>query len=638
MYNIIQLNDKTLSELQAIAQELGITKTDSLKKEELVYKILDEQAIAGASRKGEKQKRSRAASNKKGEKKEANKDNPNTTQPEQNQKTETAQPTNPRTDAEQVTASTAPKRRGRPRKVKTEETIAEKTNSPAAAEPELTFETQADPEKPTALLPSPKKEVVDEEALLADKDGDDFIPIEDLPTEKTELPSELIGKFEATKTELPLFNPEQQPQLPQQQHQRNRNNNNKANNNNRNNTPRQNQQRPQQNNAETAATQPKPAEREKAYDFDDILSGTGVLEIMQDGYGFLRSSDYNYLSSPDDIYVSQSQIKLFGLKTGDVVEGTIRPPKEGEKYFPLVKVNKINGKDPAVVRDRVPFDHLTPLFPDEKFNLCKGYNDNLSARVVDLFAPIGKGQRALIVAQPKTGKTILMKDIANAIAANHPDVYMIMLLIDERPEEVTDMARSVNAEVIASTFDEPAERHVKIAGIVLEKAKRMVECGHDVVIFLDSITRLARAYNTVSPASGKVLSGGVDANALHKPKRFFGAARNIENGGSLTIIATALIDTGSKMDEVIFEEFKGTGNMELQLDRNLSNKRIFPAVNIVASSTRRDDLLLDKQTLDRMWILRKYLSDMNPIEAMTFVKDHLERTKDNEEFLMSMNS
>ena len=382
-----------------------------------------------------------------------------------------------------------------------------------------------------------------------------------------------------------------------------------------------------------------PKGTEPAYDFGDILTGEGVLEIMQDGYGFLRSSDYNYLSSPDDIYVSQSQIKLFGLKTGDVVEGIIRPPKEGEKYFPLVKVSKINGRDAAFVRDRVPFEHLTPLFPDEKFRLCKGgYSDSMSARVVDLFAPIGKGQRALIVAQPKTGKTILMKDIANAIAANHPEVYMIMLLIDERPEEVTDMARSVNAEVIASTFDEPAERHVKIAGIVLEKAKRLVECGHDVVIFLDSITRLARAYNTVSPASGKVLSGGVDANALHKPKRFFGAARNIENGGSLTIIATALIDTGSKMDEVIFEEFKGTGNMELQLDRNLSNKRIFPAVNITASSTRRDDLLLDKTTLDRMWILRKYLADMNPIEAMDFVKDRLEKTRDNDEFLMSMNS
>ena len=374
-----------------------------------------------------------------------------------------------------------------------------------------------------------------------------------------------------------------------------------------------------------------PKGTEPAYDFGDILTGEGVLEIMQDGYGFLRSSDYNYLSSPDDIYVSTSQIKLFGLKTGDVVEGPVRPPKPGEKYFPLIRVTKINGCAPSDVRDRVPFEHLTPLFPDEKFKLCKGHNDNLSTR-------IGKGQRALLVAQPKTGKTILMKDIANAIAANHPEAYLIMLLIDERPEEVTDMARTVNAEVIASTFDEPAERHVKIAGIVLEKAKRMVECGHDVVIFLDSITRLARAYNTVSPASGKVLSGGVDANALHKPKRFFGAARNIENGGSLTIIATALIDTGSKMDEVIFEEFKGTGNMELQLDRSLSNKRIFPAVNIVASSTRRDDLLHDKQTLDRMWVLRKILADMNPIEAMTFLKDRIEPTKNNEEFLMSMNS
>ena len=381
-----------------------------------------------------------------------------------------------------------------------------------------------------------------------------------------------------------------------------------------------------------------PKGTEPAYDFGDILTGEGVLEIMQDGYGFLRSSDYNYLSSPDDIYVSTSQIKLFGLKTGDVVEGPVRPPKPGEKYFPLIRVTKINGCAPSDVRDRVPFEHLTPLFPDEKFKLCTGHNDNLSTRIVDLFAPIGKGQRALLVAQPKTGKTILMKDIANAIAANHPEAYLIMLLIDERPEEVTDMARTVNAEVIASTFDEPAERHVKIAGIVLEKAKRMVECGHDVVIFLDSITRLARAYNTVSPASGKVLSGGVDANALHKPKRFFGAARNIENGGSLTIIATALIDTGSKMDEVIFEEFKGTGNMELQLDRSLSNKRIFPAVNIVASSTRRDDLLHDKQTLDRMWVLRKILADMNPIEAMTFLKDRIEPTKNNEEFLMSMNS
>ena len=375
-----------------------------------------------------------------------------------------------------------------------------------------------------------------------------------------------------------------------------------------------------------------------AYDFNNIIKANGVLEVMPDGYGFLRSSDYNYLSSPDDVYVPVNQIKQNGLKTGDVVECHVRPPHEGEKYFPLTSIDMINGRVPSEVRDRVSFEHLTPLFPDEKFTLCGDpRTTNLSTRVVDLFSPIGKGQRALIVAQPKTGKTILMKDIANAIAANHPEAYLMMLLIDERPEEVTDMARTVNAEVIASTFDEPAERHVKIAGIVLEKAKRMVECGHDVVIFLDSITRLARAYNTVAPASGKVLTGGVDANALQKPKRFFGAARNIEGGGSLTIIATALIDTGSKMDEVIFEEFKGTGNMELQLDRSLSNKRIFPSVNLVASSTRRDDLLQDKTTIDRMWILRKYIADMNPIEAMNSIHDRMLRTHDNNEFLLSMN-
>ena len=378
---------------------------------------------------------------------------------------------------------------------------------------------------------------------------------------------------------------------------------------------------------------------EEKFDFTNLISANGVLEVMSDGYGFLRSSDYNYLSSPDDVYITANIIKKHGLKTGDVIECHVRPPHEGEKYFPLTSIDKINGRDPAEMRDRMPFEHLTPLFPEEKFTLCGDRRTtNLSTRIVDLFSPIGKGQRALIVAQPKTGKTILMKDIANAIAANHPEAYLMMLLIDERPEEVTDMARTVNAEVIASTFDEPAERHVKIAGIVLEKAKRMVECGHDVVIFLDSITRLARAYNTVSPASGKVLTGGVDANALQKPKRFFGAARNIEGGGSLTIIATALIDTGSKMDEVIFEEFKGTGNMELQLDRSLSNKRIFPAVNLVASSTRRDDLLQDKTTLDRMWILRKFISDMNPIEAMNSIRNRMVHTKDNDEFLLSMNS
>ena len=372
-------------------------------------------------------------------------------------------------------------------------------------------------------------------------------------------------------------------------------------------------------------------------DFDNVIVNEGVLEIMPDGYGFLRSSDYNYLTSPDDIYVSQSQIKLFGLKTGDTVRGSIRPPKEGEKYFPLVRVEAINSRVPAEVRDRVPFDHLTPLFPSEKLSLFTDPG-NYSTRIMDLFSPIGKGQRGLIVAQPKTGKTMLLKDVANAIAKNHPEVYLIILLIDERPEEVTDMARSVRAEVVSSTFDEPAERHVKIANIVLEKAKRMVECGHDVVILLDSITRLARAYNTVAPASGKILSGGVDANALHKPKRFFGAARNIEDGGSLTIIATALTETGSKMDEVIFEEFKGTGNMELQLDRKLSNKRIFPAIDITASSTRRDDLLLDRDTLQRIWILRNHLADMNSQEAMEFLQSQIRGTKTNEEFLISMNS
>ena len=749
MYNIIQLNDKNLSELQVIAKELGIKKADSYKKEDLVYKILDEQAIVGATKKvaadklkeerkneEQKKKRSRVAPTKKEDKVvstpksgEVNKTKEATPvkapQPSKKEESTNKEKEAPVVEAKAENATTAPKRKvGRPRKsadaeekkevenvtpaapkvVETKPVVAEKTTETkekAAPAQQPTAEKKAkskpaaetnkpaaEPNKPAAekkVIDKPQKKaapVIDEESnILSSVDDDDFIPIEDLPSEKIELPTELFGKFEATKTE-PVQTAPEQPSHPQQQQQsqqqqaqqqrprivrprdnnngssnvnnnaNNNNNNFQRNNNNQNPNQNQNQQRlpmpraTQQNHAnenlpaqQQQQQERKVIEREKPYEFDDILNGVGVLEIMQDGYGFLRSSDYNYLSSPDDIYVSQSQIKLFGLKTGDVVEGVIRPPKEGEKYFPLVKVSKINGRDAAFVRDRVPFEHLTPLFPDEKFKLCKGgYSDSMSARVVDLFAPIGKGQRALIVAQPKTGKTILMKDIANAIAANHPEVYMIMLLIDERPEEVTDMARSVNAEVIASTFDEPAERHVKIAGIVLEKAKRLVECGHDVVIFLDSITRLARAYNTVSPASGKVLSGGVDANALHKPKRFFGDARNIENGGSLTIIATALIDTGSKMDEVIFEEFKGTGNMELQLDRNLSNKRIFPAVNITASSTRRDDLLLDKTTLDRMWILRKYLADMNPIEAMDFVKDRLEKTRDNDEFLMSMNS
>ena len=396
--------------------------------------------------------------------------------------------------------------------------------------------------------------------------------------------------------------------------------------------------RPKQNNPKEQKNSPPHNKSNDNYDLVGIVSAEGVLEVIQDGYGFLRSSDYNYLPSPDDIYVSQNQIKLFGLKTGDTVKGTIRPPKEGEKFFPLVKVESINGRDPSYIRDRVPFQYLTPLFPSEKFKLTGHKQESLSTRVMDLFSPIGKGQRGMIVAQPKTGKTMLLKDVANAIAANHPETYLIVLLIDERPEEVTDMARSVKAEVVASTFDEPADRHVKVANIVLEKAKRMVECGHDVCILLDSITRLARAYNTVSPASGKVLSGGVDANALHKPKRFFGSARKIENGGSLSILATALTETGSKMDEVIFEEFKGTGNMELQLDRKISNRRIYPAIDITISGTRREDLLLSKEVLQRIWLMRKFIADMNPVEAMEFMKSHMENTKSNEEFLISMNS
>ena len=422
-------------------------------------------------------------------------------------------------------------------------------------------------------------------------------------------------------------------QKPVHKNQQRNNNNQQRNNNNQKNNKNQNRDK---NNSNRNHNKSGNRYRDPDFEFDGIIESEGVLEMMPDGYGFLRSSDYNYLSSPDDIYVSQSQIKLFGLKTGDTVRGNVRPPKEGEKYFPLIRVSKINGLNPNVVRDRVSFEHLTPLFPQEKFNLAEK-GSSLSTRIIDLFSPIGKGQRGMIVAQPKTGKTMLLKDVANAIAANHPEVYQLVLLIDERPEEVTDMQRSVRGEVVASTFDEPADKHVRVANIVLEKAKRLVECGHDVVILLDSITRLARAYNTVAPASGKILSGGIDANALHKPKRFFGAARNIENGGSLTIIATALTETGSKMDEVIFEEFKGTGNMELQLDRNISNRRIYPAIDLIKSSTRRDDLLLDDKTVQRMWVLRKYLADMNPIEAMEFINERIKFSKNNDEFLISMN-
>ena len=493
----------------------------------------------------------------------------------------------------------------------------------AISEPVLD-EPKVEEEKPADEAPRQEEKPVvrrnDESFSLFFNTGRKFVP---RSQQQKEAESVISQQTQEQVPESPVQEPMQPQPMPQLQPVQNQ----------------KNQKAGKQRNGKQRGQQQPQQPQQPIYDFEGIVKGSGVLEVMPDGYGFLRSSDYNYLPSPDDIYVSQAQIKQNGLKTGDVVEGPIRPPKEGEKFFPLCSVESINGRTPEFVRDRVSFEHLVPLFPDEKFNLTGGATTcNLSTRVVDMFSPIGKGQRGLIVAPPKTGKTMLLKDIANAIAENHPNTYLLILLIDERPEEVTDMARNVNAEVIASTFDEPAERHVKIAGLVLEKAKRMVECGHDVVILLDSITRLARAYNTVAPASGKILTGGVDANALQKPKRFFGAARNIENGGSLTIIATALTETGSKMDEVIFEEFKGTGNMELQLDRMLANKRIFPAVNIVQSSTRRDDLLQDKRTLDRMWILRKFLADMNAIEAMTEMKDRIARTKDNEEFLISMNS
>ena len=727
MYNIIQLNDKNLSELQVIAKELGIKKTDSLKKEDLVYKILDEQAIAGATKKvaadklkeerkeEQKKKRSRVAPAKKdnkvvsatkeGEAEKAKEAAP--AKPQQPSKKEESANKEKETPAVEVKAenTAAPKRKvGRPRKnadaAEQKEVESVKTATPKVTEDKVVTEKAPEviekavpaqaPEKKTkankpaeekkvVVKPQPQKKaepVIDEESnILSGADDDDFIPIEDLPSEKIELPTELFGKFEATKTEPAQTATEQQAPQPQQQaHQQQQqqrprivrprdnnngnnnasNSNNNANNNNnnnfqRNNNQNQNQQRvpmprpAQPNNANENLPVPqqqqerKVIEREKPYEFDDILNGVGVLEIMQDGYGFLRSSDYNYLSSPDDIYVSQSQIKLFGLKTGDVVEGVIRPPKEGEKYFPLVKVSKINGRDAAFVRDRVPFEHLTPLFPDEKFKLCKGgYSDSMSARVVDLFAPIGKGQRALIVAQPKTGKTILMKDIANAIAANHPEVYMIMLLIDERPEEVTDIKEAIegpNVEVIYSTFDELPEHHKRVSEMVIERAKRLVEHGKDVVILIDSITRLARAYNLIVPPSGRTLSGGLDPAALHMPKRFFGAARNMREGGSLTILATALVDTGSKMDDVVYEEFKGTGNMELMLDRKLSEKRIFPAIDIPRSSTRREDLLLSQDELDAMNIIRKALNGLKPEESLDKILDLFAKTRNNQEFV-----
>ncbi len=638
MYNKDDLMSKSHEELEGIANDLGAEYKNSSSQEDLIYAILDIQAELEGMKNplGGKKKRTRIAKSNESvyrvEGKDKKKVNQNNTNKEEHQSsifdeqtiskeedaktnmTDTSEMKEEITDrplSPEEELALIPKHRGRRTKRELEllEIIANKKAKQSADNADSTETVQdvkVEEEPIEANNATENHAPAKAEAEVAAEgdywegdpgDGTDFIPVIDIPIED----SEMTPVYD-------MFDNPSYSHVPAMQDE---------------------------------AVKPMVHEETKKgdYNFDDLIDCNGVMELLNEGYGFLRSSDYNYLSSPDDVYVSQNLVRRYGLKTGDVVCGKVRPPKEGEKYFPLTSAEMINGRKPQEVRDRIPFEHLTPLFPDEKFNLCGNpATTNLSTRIVDLFSPIGKGQRALIVAQPKTGKTILMKDIANAIAANHPEAYLMMLLIDERPEEVTDMARTVNAEVIASTFDEPADRHVKIAGIVLEKAKRLVESGHDVVIFLDSITRLARAYNTVAPASGKVLTGGVDANALQKPKRFFGAARNIENGGSLTIIATALIDTGSKMDEVIFEEFKGTGNMELQLDRSLSNKRIFPSVNLVASSTRRDDLLHDDTTLRRMWILRKHIADMTALEAMNTIHDSMLRTKDNEEFLMSMNS
>jgi len=631
MYDIIELSRKLLPDLKEIAKELDIKKIESFKKQDLIYKILDTQAILASEKKTDDKKlRSPRDISVKRE------ENPVLKFFSRRKEERPDEITEEKSEPEKLTpsADVEPRKEGKrefqiKKRPRTEHIKAGSSNHNPNQNPKPNpVQGQKHDQRP-AKNPN-KNPNQNQNQNQHPKVRQEIF----LPEDPIEIESEIIVSDPIIYQDpIPVVNKESNPDSQNQQEIRSEDSVEKRNENqNKKNNPRwenrenqgQKPQKPQQN-------------QEKPYEFDGIISNTGVLEIMVDGYGFLRSSDFNYLNSPDDIYVSQSQIKLFGLKTGDTVTGTIRPPKEGEKYFPLIKVIEINGRTPDYIRDRVPFEHLTPLFPNEKFNLTGNGHDNLSTRIVDLFAPIGKGQRGLIVAQPKTGKTVLLKDIANAIAANNPEVYMMVLLIDERPEEVTDMARHVNAEVISSTFDEPAERHVRVAGMVLEKAKRLVECGHDVVILLDSITRLARAYNTVAPASGKVLSGGVDANALHKPKRFFGAARNIEEGGSLTIIATALIDTGSKMDEVIFEEFKGTGNMELQLDRKLSNKRIFPAVDITSSSTRREDLLMNKNVLDKTYILRNFLSDMNSIEAMEFIKSRIMRTDSVEEFLVSMN-
>ena len=693
MYNISELNAKSEAELRNIAKELGIKKAESMSGNDLVFGILDQQAIVESQNAPEKRRRGRprkeeaqaakAAKPEKAEKAEK------TTEKAEKGEDKPVEQKAAEVDAAQA-QSAQPKKRGRKPKVqaqpevekaqdvKTEDNASEPATEPATepqpSVPEGVQEPESNPEADVALKNNQKHDRERRRHIVAERAQADTqeqvqeqVKLDETPVAsgQAEPNEQRLPKEEAQPKRtasldsffsggMPTFKPrtqeerEEAARIAEENRRRaaeeaakapiliqeptvvkeNPNKKNKKNKKNKNQSQQGNQV--QENEVNPYADSP--------YNFEGILEGEGLLEVMPDGYGFLRSSDYNYLTSPDDIYVSQAQIKSYGLKTGDVVECTIRPPKEGEKYFPMCSVTMINGRAPEFIRDRVPFEHLVPLFPDEKFNLVSSTHPNLSTRVVDMFAPIGKGQRGLIVAQPKTGKTVLLKDIANAISENHPEAYMIILLIDERPEEVTDMARSVNAEVIASTFDEPADRHVKIAELVLAKAKRMVECGHDVVILLDSITRLARAYNTNAPASGKILTGGVDANALQRPKRFFGAARNIENGGSLTIIATALTDTGSKMDEVIFEEFKGTGNMELQLDRRLSNKRIFPAVDIIASSTRRDDLLLSDEVLRRMWILRRHISDYTPIEAMEFIKEQMERTRTNEELLITMNS
>lgn len=603
MYNKSQLEERSLDELRAIAKALNISKLSRLSAQEIIYKILDCQAKEEA--KPSEQENVAVAV-----KKPRTRLKPKPIAESNTKKTETAE------SSEEAAAPKPQKKTVKPKMKIAEPEIKELKLKDIPEIPQMDdlFIPDFNPLAVRKERPVPETMISGEESLSSFLNGSTKSTPTEQPTDKSKekKPVETQETSMTEESKQPIVEIEFQEEPAKSDNKK-----------------------------VEVRNEPKPAAVKKIefnFDIEGLIEAEGVLEIMQDGYGFLRSSDYNYLNSPDDIYVSQSQIKYFGMKTGDTVCGTIRPPKDGEKYFPLIKAEKINGKPAELVRDRIPFDYLTPLFPDEKFDLCHHKQETLSTRIIDLFTPIGKGQRALIVAPPKTGKTTLLKEIANAIAANHPDVYLIVLLIDERPEEVTDMQRTVNAEVIASTFDEPADRHVRIANIVLEKAKRMTECGHDVVIVLDSITRLARAYNTVAPASGKVLSGGVEANALQKPKRFFGAARNIENGGSLTIIATALTETGSKMDEVIFEEFKGTGNMELQLDRKLSNKRIYPAIDLVLSSTRRDDLLLNKVVWDRMLILRNHIADMNSQEAMDLIKGRMKDTKTNEEFLMAMNS